>query len=108
MLCAAAVNPVMFMEDNRNAVAVLKNPTPVPDSKPDNFSTSLVWVVSGVTSLTKVQTLYLGLKMAVIVRLCAYVQSRVCNKREKATIEYCMLLCKGVAWYSFANCCAPH
>ena len=54
VLCAAAVNPVMFMEDNRNAVAVLKSSTPQPDAKSDNFSTSLVWVVSGATSITKV------------------------------------------------------
>ena len=54
VLCAAAVNPVMFLEDNRNAVAVLKSATPLPDAKPDNFSTSLIWVVSGATSLTKV------------------------------------------------------
>ena len=56
MLCAAAVNQAMFIEDNRNAVAVLKNPTPVPDAKPENFSTSLLWVVSGTTSLTKVNS----------------------------------------------------
>jgi hypothetical protein len=54
VLCAAAVNPVMFMEDNRNAVAVLKSSTPQPDAKSDSFSTSLVWVVSGATNLTKV------------------------------------------------------
>ena len=44
----------MFMEDHRNAVAVLKNSFPIPDSKPENFSTSLLWVVSGMTTLTKV------------------------------------------------------
>jgi hypothetical protein len=44
----------MFMEDNRNAVAVLKSSTPQPDAKSDSFSTSLVWVVSGATNLTKV------------------------------------------------------
>jgi hypothetical protein len=54
VLCAAAVNPVVFMEDHRNAVAVLKSSTPLPDAKSENFSTSLVWVVSGATSLTKV------------------------------------------------------
>ena len=58
VLCAAAVNPVMFIEDNRNAVAVLKSSTPQPDAKPDNFSTSLVWVVSGATSITKVHNIH--------------------------------------------------
>ena len=51
----------MFMEDNCNTVAVLKNPTIVSDSKQTDFSTSLLWVVSGTTSLTKVRQLaYIG------------------------------------------------
>ena len=54
ILCAASVNPATFIAD---AVSVLKEASPnaLQGSAPDaNTSISLVWIVTGVPSLTKV------------------------------------------------------
>ena len=57
ILCAAAVNPAMYLEDCTAAIKVKKEPPPTSAFREgDGTSTSLIWVVTGVPSLTKVIT----------------------------------------------------
>ncbi len=71
VLCAAAVNPAVFLYDHQQAIKVRKETSPGPNGgKRDRrsndrrsnegdqeVSISLVWVVTGVPNLTKVRTL---------------------------------------------------
>lgn len=62
MLCAAAVNPAVFMTDHQQAISVRKEHSPSPganggskgEKRRSESSISLVWVVTGVPNLTKV------------------------------------------------------
>lgn len=70
VLCAAAVNPSTFLSDHSRAITVSKKVTPPPEGTvlekgrppvylPDDGeeSMSLVWIVTGVPTLTKVSVL---------------------------------------------------
>lgn len=53
ILCAAAINPAVYLEDHMSAIRVKKDPPPA-FKEGDGTSTCLIWVVTGVPSLTKV------------------------------------------------------
>lgn len=53
ILCAASVNPAVFMDDCSRAISVLKD-SPDSSGKGPDTSISLVWIVTGVPNLTKV------------------------------------------------------
>ncbi|XP_065910931.1 C-Jun-amino-terminal kinase-interacting protein 3-like [Dysidea avara] len=55
VLCAAAVNPAMFLSDYATAVAIKRENTSSPDA-----SISLVWVCTSLPSLTKVSIVDVG------------------------------------------------
>lgn len=62
IMCAAAVNPAIFLQDHTKAVTVHKEVS--PNSSPhlgklvnDESSMSLVWIVTGIPNLTKVSIL---------------------------------------------------
>lgn len=52
ILCAAPVNPAIFISDYMSAVMVNKEDSPVSGS--DETSMSLVWICTGTEQLTKV------------------------------------------------------
>ena len=99
VLCTAAVNSAVFISDHARAISVVKEPSPTPSASsggsdsgsvdPKETSISLVWIVTGVPSLTKVRVVC----VCVCVCLCVCVCACVCEYMHMDKLCVCVHIC---------------